>query len=209
MHAGSIRVIAGAGDRLLCSFVDCLAVRAWRRLQARTRLASLMQAPAAGQVGNKTAREVGGQAREQSLILRRKKRAASTKPAAKESTFKWKAPQVTAPPSGLVIDGEAMRAASPNDANDIDLAANAEGAPARRRAVGSCDRRDGGEHRDDQAPWKRISQPGAAAVAQDAEQQGYRKYVLAGCGSSPRWAARWRLGSLAWFLIGPSASADV
>jgi hypothetical protein len=40
------------------------------------------------------------------------------------------APQVTAPPSELVIDGEAMRVASPNDANDIDLAANAQGALA-------------------------------------------------------------------------------
>jgi hypothetical protein len=52
------------------------------------------------------------------------KKRASTKTAAKEGTFNG-APQVT--PSELVIDGEAMRVASPDDANDIDLAANAQG----------------------------------------------------------------------------------
>jgi hypothetical protein len=132
------------------------------------------------------------------------KKRASSKPAAKESTLNG-APQVTAPPSGLVIDGEAMRAASPNDANDIDLAANAQGAlasdaPSAAATVVTAASTETNAPADE-------SNSGAAALSQTPSSSicsmSWLLWIIAAL------SAAMATGSLAWFLIGPSASADV
>jgi len=109
-------------------------------------------------------------------------------------------PQVT--PNELVIDSEAMRVASPNEANEIDLSANAEGVPA-------------------------SDPPSVAATIASAEtialavQSNSGEAVVSQTPNSGIGSMSWLLrviaalsgavltGSLAWFLIGPSASADV
>ena len=124
------------------------------------------------------------------------KKSVSTKP--KENTSN-EAPQVT--PNELVIDSEAMQVASPNDANEIDLSANAKGVQA--------------------------SDAPAAATTASAEtiapavQSNSGEAVVSQTPSSSIGSMSWLLrviaalsgavvtGSLAWFLIGPSASADV
>jgi hypothetical protein len=130
------------------------------------------------------------------------KKRASTKTAAKENTSNG-APQVT--PSELVVDGEAMRVASPNDANGIDLGARAQGA------------------------LENDASPAAAAVVKaastetivPADKSNSGAAVVSQTPSSSIGSLSWLLrvivalsgavatGSLAWFLIGPSASADV
>ena len=130
------------------------------------------------------------------------KKRASTKTAAKESTFNG-APQVT--PSELVIDGEAMRVVSPNDANDTDLAANAQGAlasdasPAAATAVKAAST-------ETIAPADK-SNSGAAVVSQTPSSGiGSMSWLLRVIAALSGAVAT---GSVAWFLIGPSASADV
>ena len=126
------------------------------------------------------------------------KKRASTKPAAKESTLNG-APQVT--PSELVID----RVASPNDANDTDLAANAEGAlesdaPSAAATVVKA------ASTETIAPADK-SNSGAAVVSQTPSSgigsMSWLLWVIAALSGAVA------TGSLAWFLIGPSASADV
>ena len=114
------------------------------------------------------------------------KKRASTKPAAKESTLIG-ASQVTAPPSKLVIDGETVLVASPDDANDLDLVANAQGAaasdasPAAATVVTAAARRS--RQRISRILGRLPSQRRQAAVSAPC---------LGCCGSSPRSAARWR-----------------
>jgi hypothetical protein len=124
------------------------------------------------------------------------KKSVSTKPAPKENTAN-EAPQVM--PNEHLIDSEAMRVASPNDANKVDLSADAEGVPA--------------------------SDPAATAACTEtiapAVQSNSGEAVVSQTPSSSIGSMSWLLrviaalsgavvtGSLAWFLIGPSASADV
>ena len=100
------------------------------------------------------------------------KKRASTKPASKENTSIG-APQVTALPSELVIDGKAVRVGltGPRQRH------RPGHRRARRTVAGSGDRRDGGEHRDDRASG-RVKFWGRCCPLTDAEQQ-YRKHVLA------------------------------
>ena len=132
------------------------------------------------------------------------KKRASTKPAAKENPLNG-ASRVTAPPSERVIDGEAVRVASPDDANDIDLAANAQGtlasdaSPAAATVVTAAGT-------ETIAPADR-SNSGAAAVSQTPSSSiGTMSWLLRVIAALSGAVAT---GSIAWFLIGPSASADV
>jgi hypothetical protein len=130
------------------------------------------------------------------------KKHASAKPAAKESTLNG-ASQVT--PSELVIDGEAVRVASPDDANDIDLAGNAHSPPASdpSAAVPAVVRAVGTETI---APPDKLNS-GAAAVSQTpSSSTGTMAWLLRVIAALSGAVVT---GSIAWFLIGPSASADV
>ncbi len=130
------------------------------------------------------------------------KKSASTKPASKESTSNG-APQVTA--SELVIDGETMRVASPNGANDIDLAANAQGtvesdAPSVAATVVRA------ASLETMVPADK-SNSGAAVVSQAPSSSiGSMPWLLRVIAALSGAAAT---GLMAWFLIEPSASADV
>ena len=130
------------------------------------------------------------------------KKPASTKPASKESTSNG-TPEVTA--SEPVIDGEAVRVALPSDTNDIDLAANALG--TLESDVPSAD-----------ATVVKAMSPETMALA-DKSNSGAA--LLSQTPSSSIGSMSWLLrviaalsgamatGLLAWFLIKPSASADV
>jgi hypothetical protein len=130
------------------------------------------------------------------------KKHASAKPVAKESTLNG-ASQVT--PSELVIDGEAVRVAAPDDANDIDLAANAHSPPASdpSAAAATVVRAVGTETI---APADNANS-GAAAVSQTPSSSiGTMAWLLRVIAALSGAVVT---GSIAWFLIGPSASADV
>jgi hypothetical protein len=132
------------------------------------------------------------------------KKRASTKPATKESTLNG-APQAAALPSELVFDGEAMQVASPNDANDIDLAANAQGALASDAPPAAAT----------------IVKAASTETIAPADKSNFEAAVVSQTPSSSIGSMSWLLwviaalrgavatGSIAWFLIKPSASADV
>jgi hypothetical protein len=110
-----------------------------------------------------------------------------------------------APPSELVINGEAVRVASPDDANEIDLAANSQGAlvsdasPAAATVVKAAST-------ETVAPADK-SNSGAAAVSQTPSSRiGSMSWLLRVIAALSGAVAT---GSVAWFLIGPGASADV
>ena len=132
------------------------------------------------------------------------KKRASTKPAAKESTLIG-ASQVTAPPSKLVIDGETVRVASPDDANDLDLVANAQGAaasdasPAAVTVVTAAGT-------ETIAPADKSNSGAAAFAATPSSGIGTMSWLLRVIAALSGAVAT---GSIAWFLIGSSASADV
>jgi hypothetical protein len=127
---------------------------------------------------------------------------ASTKPASKESTSNG-APEVKVSEPAIV--GETMRVASPSEANEIDLAAYAQGtleseAPSAAATV------------------VKAASPETMAQADksNAEAAGVSQTPSNGIGSIS-WLLRviaalsgaMAIGLLAWFLIKPSASADV
>ncbi len=132
------------------------------------------------------------------------KKRASTKAAAKESTLNG-APQVAALPSELVFHGEATGMASSNDANEIDLAANAQGAMAS----------------DASSPAATIVNAASTETSAPADKSTFEAAAVSETPSSSNGNLSWLLrviaalsgavaiGSIAWFLIGPSASADV
>ena len=128
------------------------------------------------------------------------KKRASTKPASKENTSIG-APQVTALPSELVIDGKAVRVASPDHANDIDLATDAQGAPSPAAATVVT-----AASTETIAPADE-SNSGAAALSQTPSSSigsmSWLLWIIAALSGAVA------TGSLAWFLIGPGASADV
>ena len=200
----SIRVIARAaiGCLFVCGLFGCQGVA---QTASTEPVGKPMQLPQPMHPGkSETKPRERSAAKHSSKANPAAKKRASTKPAAKESILNG-APQVTAPPSGLVIDGEAMRAASPNDANDIDLAANAQGAlasdasPAAATVVKAAST-------ETIAPADK-SNSGAAAVAQTPSSSiGSMSWLLRVIAALSGAVAT---GSLAWFLIGPSASADV
>jgi hypothetical protein len=127
------------------------------------------------------------------------KKSVTSKPAPKENTSN-ETPEVT--PNELVIDSEAIKVASPNEANEIDLSANAEGVRAT------------------DAPSAGATTASAETIAL-AVQSNSGEAVVSQTPSSGIGSMSWLLrviaalsgavltGSLAWFLIGPSASADV
>ena len=103
-----------------------------------------------------------------------------------------------APPSELVIDGQTVRVASPDDANEIDLATNEQGAlvsdasPAAATAVKAASTETA-------APADK-SDSGAAAVSQTPSSKvgstSWLLRVMAALGAAVA------AGSVAWFLIG-------
>jgi hypothetical protein len=129
------------------------------------------------------------------------KKRASTKPASKENTSIG-APQVTALPSELVIDGKAVRVASPDHANDIDLATDAQGALARDAATVVT-----AASTETIAPADESNSGAAAALSQTPSSSigsmSWLLWIIAALSGAVA------TGSLAWFLIGPGASADV
>ena len=129
------------------------------------------------------------------------KKPASTKPASKESTSNG-APEV--PPSELVIDRDATRMASLKDVNDIDVAANSQGtlesdAPSAAAAVIKA------VSPETMAPADK-SNSGAAVVSQMPSNIGNMSWLLRVIAALSGAVAT---GLLAWFLIEPSASADI
>jgi hypothetical protein len=128
------------------------------------------------------------------------KRHASIKPASKENASNG-VPQVTAPPSKLVIDGKAVRVASPDHADDIDLATDAQGAPSPAAATIVT-----AASTETIAPADE-SNSGAAALSQTPSSSigsmSWLLWIIAALSGAVA------TGSLAWFLIGPSSSADV
>jgi hypothetical protein len=130
------------------------------------------------------------------------KKHASAKPAAKESTLNG-ASQVT--PSELVIDGEAVRVASPDDANDIDMAANAHSPPASdpSAAAATVVTAVGTETI---APADKSNSVAAAVSQTPSSSIGTMAWLLRVIAALSGAVVT---GSIAWFLIGPSASADV
>jgi hypothetical protein len=130
------------------------------------------------------------------------KKHASAKPVAKESTLNG-ASQVT--PSELVIDGEAVRVASPDDANDIDLAANAHDPPASdpSAAAATVVTAAGTETI---APADKSNSVAAAVSQTPTSSIGTMAWLLRVIAALSGAVA---IGSIAWFLIGPRASGDV
>jgi hypothetical protein len=127
------------------------------------------------------------------------KKRASTKPVSKESTSNG-APQVTA--NKLVIDGETVRVALPDDSNDIDLAANAQGAPA-SDASSPAATIVTAVSADTIAP----ANSEAAAISETPSSSIGSMFWLLRVITALSGAVA--IGSIAWFLIGPSASAEV
>jgi hypothetical protein len=197
----SIRVIAGAA--IGCSFVCGLfGGQGMAQTASTDPVGKLMQLLQPGKSETKPPERSA--AKHSSKANPAAKKRASTKPAAKESTSNG-ASQVTAPPSELVIDGEAVRVASPDDANDIDLAVNTQGtlasdaSPAAATAVTAAGT-------ETIAPADR-SNSGAAAVSQTPSSSiGTMSWLLRVIAALSGAVAT---GSIAWFLIGPGASADV
>jgi hypothetical protein len=197
----SIRVIAGAA--IGCSFVCGLfGGQGMAQTASTDPVGKLMQFLQPGKSETNPPERSAG--KHSSKANPAAKNRASTKPAAKESTSNG-ASQVTAPPSELVIDGEAVRVASPDDANDIDLAVNTQGtlasdaSPAAATVVTAAGT-------ETIAPADR-SNSGAAAVSQTPSSSiGTMSWLLRVIAALSGAVAT---GSIAWFLIGPGASADV
>ncbi len=130
------------------------------------------------------------------------KKRASTKPATKEGTLNGE-PQAAALPSELVFDGEAMRVASPNDANDIDLAANAQGplandaSPAAATIVKAASTETIAPADKSSFEVAAVSQTPSSSIG----SMSWMLWVIAGLSGAVA------TGSIAWFLIKPSASA--
>ena len=128
------------------------------------------------------------------------KKRASTKPAAKESTLNA---QVT--PNELMVDGETVRVSSPDDANDLDMAANEKGAAASDASPAAA---------------TVVTAAGTETIAL-ADKSNSGAAAFAAAPSSGIGTMSWLLrviaalsgavaiGSIAWFLIGSSVSADV
>ena len=128
------------------------------------------------------------------------KKRASTKPAAKESTLNA---QVTA--NELMVDGETVRVVSPDDANDLDMAANEKGAAASDASPAAA---------------TVVTAAGTETIAL-ADKSNSGAAAFAAAPSSGIGTMSWLLwviaafsgavatGSIAWLLIGSSASADL
>jgi len=128
------------------------------------------------------------------------KKRASTKPAAKESTLNA---QVT--PNELMVDGETVRVSSPDDANDLDMAANEKGAAASDASPAAA---------------TVVTAAGTETIAL-ADKSNSGAAAFAAAPSSGIGTMSWLLrviaalsgavaiGWIAWFLIGSSVSADV
>jgi len=130
------------------------------------------------------------------------KRPALTKPASKEGTSNG-APELT--PSELVIDGDATRMASFKDVNDIDVAAKAQGtlesdaplaAATVMNAVGP----------ETMAPADKSNSEAAVVSQTPSSNIGSMSWLLRVIAALRGAMAT---GLLAWFLIEPSASADI
>jgi hypothetical protein len=97
-----------------------------------------------------------------------------------------------------VIDGEAMRVTSPEQANDIDLVANAQGALASGASTTSVNRTIG--------PADQSNSEAAAISPTPSGGTGgisWLPWVIAAVSGAVT------TGSIAWFLIGPNVSADI
>ncbi len=195
----STRVIAGAavGCLFVCGLFDSQGVAQTTRTDP---VGKLIQFLHPGEPETKP--PARSAAKHSSKAHPSAKKPASTKPASKESTSNG-APQVTA--SELVIDGETMRVASPNGANDIDLAGNAQGtvesdAPSVAATVVRA------ASLETMVPADK-SNSGAAVVSQAPSSSiGSMPWLLRVIAALSGAAMT---GLMAWFLIEPSASADV
>jgi hypothetical protein len=197
-----IRVIAGAaiGSLFVCGLFGGQGV-AQTATESVDKLMQLLQPVNPGKSETKPSDRSAAK-RSSSKAPPAAKKRASAKPAAKESTLNG-ASQVT--PSELVIDGEAVRVASPDDTNDIDLAANAHGTPAS----------------DASPPAATVVTTAGTETIAPADKSNSGATALSQTPSSSIGSMSWLLwiiaalsgavatGSIAWFLIGPSASADV
>jgi hypothetical protein len=225
----SIRVIAGAaiGSLFVCGLFSGQGV-AQTAMESVDKLMQLLQPmnPDKSETKPSDSSAAKHSSRKAPPVAKR----ASTKPAAKESTLNG-ASQVTVPPSEHVIDGEAVPwlgldaghsakvatgvdpfveavqagMVSPEAANDIDLAADARGtlasdaSPAATTVVTATGT-------ETIAPADN-SNSGAAAVSQipssGIDTMSWLLRVVAALSGAVA------TGSVAWFLIRPSASADV
>ena len=202
-----------------CSFVACSAVRPRRR--PRTEPVGADPTPATTHPGKPEAkpREVGGQAHEQihlaaktcylSCVQRKHvKWGAARNGAVAAAVSRRRCPRLVrdrlasggagqprpaiAPPSELVIDGQTVRVASPDDANEIDLAIEQGALPAAAPAVKAA-------NTETAAPADK-SDSAAAAVSQTPSSKvgsaSWLMQVMAALGAAVA------AGSVAWFLIG-------
>jgi hypothetical protein len=224
----SIRVIAGAaiGSLFVCGLFSGQGV-AQTATETVDKLMQLLQPMNPDKSEKKPSDSSAAKHSSRKAPPAAKKRA-STKPAAKESTLNG-ASETTVPPSEHVIDGEAVprlgldaghsakvatgvdpiveafRAGmiSPEAANDIDLAADAHGTLARDASPATVVTATGSETI---APADN-SNSGAVAVSQmPSSGIGTMSWLLLVIAAVSGAAAT---GSAAWFLIRPSASADV
>ena len=103
-----------------------------------------------------------------------------------------------APPSELAIDSQTVRVASPDDANEIDLAANEQGAPVSDALLAAATAVKA-TSTETVAPADK-SDTGAAAVSQTPSSNvsgaSWLLQVMAALGAAAA------TGSVAWFLIG-------
>jgi hypothetical protein len=122
------------------------------------------------------------------------KRHASTKLASKENASNG-VPRVTAPLSELVIDGKAGRVVSP------DRAIDAQGAPSPAAAtiVTAASTETIALADESNSEAAALSQTPSSSVG----SMSWLLWIIAALSGAVA------IGSLAWFLIGPSASADV
>jgi hypothetical protein len=180
----SIRVIAGAviGCLFVCGLFGCQGVA---QTASTEPVGKPMQLPQPMHPGkSETKPHERSAAKHSSKAHPAAKKRASTKPAAKESALNG-ASQVTA--NELMVDDETVRVASPDDANDLDLAANAQGAAASDAspAAATVVTAAGTETI---AP--RISRI-LGRLPSQRRQAAVSAPCLGCCGSSPRSAARW------------------
>jgi hypothetical protein len=195
----SIRVIAGAaiGYLFVCGLFGCQGVAQTASTEPVGKPMQLTQPMYPGKSETKPPERSA--AKHSSKAHPAAKKRASTKPASKESNSNG-ALQVTAPPSDLVIDSEAVRVASPDDANDIDLAANAQGAPASDASPAAATVVKAAST-ETIAPTDK-SNSGAAAVHTPSSRIGSMSWLLQVMAALSGTLAT---GSVAWFRIGPSA----
>jgi hypothetical protein len=226
----SIRVIAGAaiGSLFVCGLFSGQGV-AQTATETVDKLMQLLQPMNPDKSETKPSDSSAAKHSSRKAPHAAKKRA-STKPAAKESTLNG-ASEATVPPSEHVIDGEAVprlgldaghsakvatgvdpfveafRAGmiSPEAANDIDLAADAQGTLARDASPAAVTVVTATVS-ETIAPADN-SNSGAVAVSQmPSSGIGTMSWLLRVIAAVSGAAAT---GSAAWFLIRPSASADV